>query len=113
CYVDKMLRQNGWDKVCLYVLTVHDEIVFEIEPEYVMEIVPKLDEWMTMPWRLKKAHGREWVVPLETQPEVDFNWKARFDFFAMTRGNAPKPKDLDAEGNFIGSLNDTEYFHNG
>lgn len=113
CYVDKKLREHGWQDICLYVLTVHDEIVFEIPPEYLMEIVPKLDEWMTMPWKLNKVHGRQWVVPLLTEPGIDIHWRARFDFFGMTRGTAPEAKDLDKDGKFIGKLKKGQIYENG
>lgn len=113
CYVDKKLREHGWQDICLYVLTVHDEIVFEIPPEYLMEIIPKLDEWMTMPWRLNKVHGRQWVVPLLTEPGIDIHWRARFDFFAMTRGTIPAPKDIDENGKYTGKLKKGEFFADG
>jgi DNA polymerase I-like protein with 3'-5' exonuclease and polymerase domains len=113
CFVDKKLREHGWQDVCIYVLTVHDEIVFEIEPAYLMEIIPKLDEWMTTPWKMKKVHGRQWTVPLLTEPGIDIHWRARFDFFAMTNGAPANPKDIDADGQFIGKLKSGQAFENG
>lgn len=104
CNVDKQLRTLGWKERCRYVLTVHDEVVFEIKPEYLMEIIPKLDEWMTLPWKLQKAHGRDWVVPLETEPGVDIHWRARYDFFKMTRGEPADPSKIAEDGNYNGEL---------
>lgn len=112
CYVDKKIREHGWQDICLYVLTVHDEVVFEIPPEHMMEIIPKLDEWMTLPWKLNKVHGRQWVVPLLTEPGIDVHWRARFDFFAMTRGAPIEPKDLDNNGKFIGKLKKGQLLEN-
>lgn len=112
CFVDKNIRQLGWEDRVRYVLTVHDEVVFEIRPQYLMEIVRKLDEWMTFPWKLPKAHGREWVVPLLTEPGIDINWKARYDYFAMVDGMLCLPKDLDENGNFKGKLKKDQYFQN-
>jgi len=112
CFVDKNIRKLGWEDRVKYVLTVHDEIVFEVKPEYLMEIVPKLDEWMTYPWKLPKAHGREWIVPLETEPGVDIHWRARYDFFAMTRGTEVKPDQIN-EGKYTGKLKKGHYFANG
>lgn len=113
CYVDKQLRALGWKQYCRYVLTVHDEIVFEIRPEWLMTIVPKLDEWMTTPWRIPKAHGREWVVPLETEPGIDVHWRARFDFFKMTRGEPADPKKIREDGSYSGDLKKGTLYENG
>ena len=113
CFVDKQLRTLGWKDRCRYVLTVHDEVVFEIKPEFLMEIVRKLDEWMTFPWKLPKAHGREWVVPLLTEPGIDINWKARYNYFEMVDGVPADPKLLDEDGNFTGKLKKGQYFADG
>lgn len=113
CYVDKQIRTLGWEGRVRYVLTVHDEVVFEIKPEYVMEIVPKLVEWMVVPGALPKVHGRQWLVPLETEPGVDIHWRARFDFFHMVNGVAPGPKDLDEKGDYIGKLKNNQFFSDG
>lgn len=113
CYVDKMIRKLGWDDRCRYVLTVHDEIVFEIKPQYLMEIVRKLDEWMVLPWMLPKAHGREWEVPLETEPGIDVHWRARFDYFAMVDGKIPERKEINPDGTYKGKLKKGQFFENG
>lgn len=113
CYVDKNIRAMGWDDKVKYVLTVHDEVVYEVKPELLMEAVRKLDEWMTMPWKLPKAHGRGWVVPLLTEPGIDINWKARYDYFKMVDGVPAQPKDIDENGGFKGKLKKDEYFEDG
>lgn len=113
CYVDKKLREHGWKDKCRYILTVHDEVVFEIRPENLMEIVRKLDEWMTLPWRLPKAHGREWVVPLLTEPGIDIHWRARFDYFKMVDGTPVKPDNIQEDGTYAGKLKKDEYFVDG
>lgn len=113
CFVDKNIRQLGWEDRVRYVLTVHDEVVYEVKPEHLMEVVRKLDEWMTYPWKLPKAHGRDWVVPLLTEPGIDINWKARYDYFKMVDGTPVSPNDVDENGNYIGKLKKDEYFHGG
>jgi len=113
CFVDKQLRTLGWKDRCRYVLTVHDEVVFEIRPEFLMEVVRKLDEWMTLPWKLPKAHGRDWVVPLLTEPGIDVNWKARYDYFKMVDGTPAKASDVLPDGAFKGKLKKDEYFADG
>jgi DNA polymerase I-like protein with 3'-5' exonuclease and polymerase domains len=113
CYVDKNIKAQGWEDRVRYVLTVHDEVVYEIRPELLMEAVRKLDEWMTVPWKLPKAHGRDWVVPLLTEPGIDINWKARYDYFKMVDGIPAEKKHIDADGKYTGKLKKDEYFHNG
>lgn len=113
CYVDKQLRALGWKDRVRYVLTVHDEVVFEIRPDCLMEIVRKLDEWMRLPWRLPKAHGKQWTVPLETEPGIDIHWRARFDYFMMVDGKKADPKDVAEDGTFRGKLKKGQYFADG
>ena len=113
CWMDKQIRALGWEDRVKYVLTVHDEVVFEVKPEYLQEVVRKLDEWMTLPWKLPKEHGREWIVPLTTEPGIDINWRAKYNYFEMVDGVPPKPKELDSSGNFIGKLKKGQYFKNG
>lgn len=113
CWVDKNLRRLGWKDRCRYVLTVHDEVVYEVSPEHLMEVVRKLDEWMTEPWKLPKAHGRAWEVPLLTEPGIDFNWKARYDYFAMVDGAPVDPKDIAEDGTYKGKLKKDQYFADG
>lgn len=113
CYVDKQIRALEWEDRVRYVLTVHDEVVFEVKPEYLMEVIPKLIEWMVLPGALPKAHGRQWVVPLDTEPGIDTHWRARYDFHQMTRGTKANSKDIDGQGNFTGKLKGDHYFENG
>ena len=113
CYIDKKIRENKWENDIRYVLTVHDEIVFEIKPELLQEAVRKLDEWMTIPWKLPKAHGREWVVPLTTEPGVDYHWRARFDYIKICDGTTPAKNSVDIDGNYKGKLKKNEYFSHG
>lgn len=113
CFVDKQLRTLGWKDRCRYILTVHDEVVYEVKPEYLMEVVRKLDEWMTLPWKLPKAHGREWTVPLLTEPGIDTSWRVRYDFFKMVDGVPVKPSEISPDGTFNGKLKKDEYFADG
>ena len=112
CLVDKRIRELQWEDRVRYVMTVHDEVVYEVKPEYLMEIVRKLDEWMTFPWKLPKAHGRDWEVPLMTEPGIDVNWKARYDYFKMVDGVPADEKDI-VDGAYKGKLKKDEYFSDG
>ena len=113
CFVDKNVRKLGWEDRVKYILTVHDEIVFEIRPQYLMEIIRKLDEWMTCIWKIPKVHGREWVVPLLTEPGLGKSWRVKHDFFEMVDGVPAKPNDIAEDGTFKGKLKPGHYFADG
>jgi hypothetical protein len=61
--------RNGGDDSVRILLTVHDEIVFEIKHERVTEAIPVIVEIMERPSRIVK-----WKVPLVTEPLVGPNW---------------------------------------
>lgn len=109
--VDKYLRENNLEDDVRYFLTVHDEIVFLIRPHRLMEVVPKIDYWMTYPWKMPKAHGKDWVVPLLTEPGIDINWKARYDWFRMIDGSPATGAVVD--GKYTGKLKKDEEYENG
>lgn len=109
--VDKYIRENNLEDSIKYFLTVHDEIVFLIRPEILMEAIPKIDYWMTYPWKMPKVHGKEWVVPLLTEPGIDVNWKARFDYFKMVNGTPATGEVVD--GVYKGKLKKDEEYENG
>jgi len=68
--------RNGGDDSIRMLLTVHDEIVFEIKHERVAEAIPLIVEIMEAPWRRPKKP--EWKVPLVVEPLVGFNWASGY-----------------------------------
>lgn len=90
--------KRGWyqrDEVrCL--LTVHDEIVWEVKIELLEEVVPVLEHLMCEPARIIK-----WEVPLEAEPLVDLTWDAKYDFNLMTKGKPHKEGDKVKPGFFV------------
>jgi len=90
--------KRGWyqrDEVrCL--LTVHDEIVWEVKIELLEEVVPVLEHLMCEPSRIIK-----WEVPLEAEPLVDLTWDAKYDFNLMTKGKPHKEGDKIKSGFFV------------
>lgn len=65
------LRTNGGDDSVRMLLTVHDELVFEIKHDRVVEAVPVIVEIMERPARMATT---KWRVPLVTEPLVGPNW---------------------------------------
>lgn len=81
-------RQGGDDSVRM-LMTVHDEIVFEIKHERLAEAIPVIVEIMESPSKLAK-----WKVPLIVEPLIDLTWEAKYDWYAIMAGKEPVPEWL-------------------
>lgn len=88
----KEFHRRGWHQanIARMLLTVHDEIVFEVKHEYLQEIVPVIEHLMTEPGRMAR-----WEVPLEVEPLIDLTWDAKYDFHKIMRGEHKPPKEGD------------------
>lgn len=78
------------------LLTVHDEIVFEVKFELLQEAVPVIEHIMCEPGRIAK-----WEVPLEAEPLVDLTWDAKYDFNMVVKGKPHKEGDKVKPGHFV------------
>ncbi len=67
----KTAKKNGWFDRLKMILTVHDEIVFEIHKDLLPEAVPVLCELMT---RNKIIQRMNWDVPLTVDVEMGKDW---------------------------------------
>jgi len=65
-----MLRKKDWLDDCHILLTIHDELVFEVKEEKLDEIVPELLAIMT------SIRGKNWQVTLEASAEFGESWAA-------------------------------------
>lgn len=65
------LRTGGGDDSVRMLLTVHDEIVFEIKHERVTEAVPIIVDIMERP---AKMATMPWKIPLVVEPLIGGNW---------------------------------------
>jgi len=81
------LRSYGGDDSVRMVMTVHDEIVFEVKHERLQEAMPLIIECMQYPSRLIKS----WPVKLIVEPEVGPNWEAKYDWLKIMDGSIPVP----------------------
>ena len=68
--------RNGGDDSIRMLLTVHDEIVFEIKHARVAEAIPVIVALMEAPW--KRPNKPKWTVPLVVEPLVGFNWASGY-----------------------------------
>jgi DNA polymerase I-like protein with 3'-5' exonuclease and polymerase domains len=67
------------------LLTVHDELVFEVRPEILEQAMEVILHCMTAPGRLLN-----WKVPLVAEALIDETWDAKWDWDAMMHGKDPK-----------------------
>ena len=82
-------RQGGDDSVRM-IMTVHDEIVFEIKHHRLIDAVPVIIEVMESPSRLAK-----WRVPLIVEPLLALTWEAKYDWHEIMSGKEPVPSWLE------------------
>jgi len=79
-------RREGGDDSVRMIMTVHDEIVFEIKHERLMQAMPVIIEAMESPWKMAK-----WKIPLVVEPLLGLTWEAKVDWHAMLSGKEAVP----------------------
>lgn len=87
-----MLRgwlKNGGDDSVRMVMTVHDEIVFEVREERVAEAVPVIVKIMESPYKLAG-----WRIPLIAEPDLGTSWAAKINWHKMLKGEQERPAYL-------------------
>lgn len=89
--------KNGDDSIRM-LLTVHDEIVFEIKNDRVASAIPIIVELMESPWRMPRTPP--WRVPLVVEPLVGFNWCSGFKVERHKEGQEV-PKDEYLMNGFV------------
>jgi len=79
------LRRDGDDSVRM-LMTVHDEIVYEIKHERLMEAMPVIVNIMESPSRM-----RNWEVPLIVEPLIGKSWGDKYEWEDIMKGKTPVP----------------------
>jgi DNA polymerase I-like protein with 3'-5' exonuclease and polymerase domains len=64
-------KKRGWLNKALLIITIHDELVFEIDEDILVEAVEVFQHLMT---RNKTLLAKRWKVPLTTDCEIGFDW---------------------------------------
>lgn len=82
-------RKEGGDDSVRVLMTVHDELVFEIRHDRLMEALPIIIEHMESP---SKFAG--WQIPLVVEPLVSLSWEAKYDWLKILKGEEPVPEWL-------------------
>jgi len=71
--VHNLIEKNNWGDVCKMLLTVHDEIVFEIHEDWIDIIVPQVADMLQLKFL-------NLPVPLEIDVEYDLTWDASYRY---------------------------------
>jgi len=80
------LKSGGGDDSIRLIMTVHDEIVYEVKEERLAEAIPILKKIMEYPSTLAK-----WEVPLIAEVEIGDTWNAKLDWNSMLLGDPKHP----------------------
>ena len=93
----KEVKKRGWFDKLKMILTVHDEIVFEIHEDVIGEAIPVLTQIMA---RNKGIANQGWEVPLLVDVEIGKTWGVPYDLKDLRRGYKEKlvPDGVDEEG---------------
>ena len=77
------VRKRGWFDQLKMILTVHDEIVFEIHEDIIGEAIPVICELMS---RNNAIKSMGWDLPLLVDVEFGKNWKVPYDLKDLRKG---------------------------
>ena len=106
----KLVKSRNWfDKVRM-ILTVHDEIVFEIHQSILKEAIELLCDIMA---RNKAIAGKQWAVPLLVDVEIGKQWDVPYDLKDIKARTAGEKvlktmvcKSCNATGKFDGKCSE-------
>lgn len=79
-------HRDGGDDSVRMLMSIHDEIVFEIKHHRLEEAVPLLCKTMEEPSSLVR-----WRIPLVVEPLVGKAWDAKYDWVKIKEGKEPVP----------------------
>lgn len=93
-YKKGWLKQGGGDDSVRMLLTVHDEIVFEIKHARVQEALELIVRVMASPTYMAcPPHSPKWRVALVVEPLIGLNWAGEYDYGMLTHGKKYKDGD--------------------
>jgi hypothetical protein len=105
--IHKEMYRRGWienDSVRM-LLTVHDELVFEIRHDMVVDVIPVIVEMMEMPTRMARPpYSPAWQVPLVTEPLVGPTWGTGYPCERIKEGHTPGEGEVIVNGFVYGTI---------
>lgn len=72
----KECKKRDWLEKVYMIITIHDELVFEIDEDILVEALEVFQEAMA---RNKTILGLKWPVPLTTDCEIGYDWTVPWD----------------------------------
>lgn len=81
--VYKEIKKRGWLDKVLMIITMHDELVFEVDPDILEEAIEVIKNIMC---RNKLILAKRWPVPLTSDVEIGLNWSVPWDLNSMRAG---------------------------
>ena len=99
----KEFHKRGWlrdrEDAVRMLLTVHDEIVFEVRNDLVFQAIPVITEIMERPTIMAKPpFSPPWRIPLLTDPLLGESWGAEYGCHRAKEGEQPPPGGFIAYG---------------
>lgn len=83
-------KKRNWLDKCRAIITIHDELVFEIDDDIAAEAVPVMVDIM-----LKRTTSKlPWRVPLTVDIECGFDWTVPWNITKIMYGKKPLPPEL-------------------
>jgi len=79
----KEVKKRGWLSKCLMVITMHDELVFEIDGDILEEAIEII---MNIMCRNQFILAQKWPVPLTSDVEIGYDWSVPWNLDAMRAG---------------------------
>jgi DNA polymerase I-like protein with 3'-5' exonuclease and polymerase domains len=103
------LKARGWLDRVLMCITIHDELVFEIDEDIAEEAVYLINEIMAE--RTVKNLG--WVIPLRNDIEFGDDWTVPFNLIGLTNPKETKPEAWTERWQRVFPKTYAEYLANG
>ncbi len=97
--------RNGGDDSVRILLTVHDELVFEIRHDRVVEAIPIIVDIMQSPTYMATPR---WKVPLIVEPLVGPNWGTGYKCERVKPGHQAGPDEVIVNGFLYGTTRKAE-----
>lgn len=78
-------RDRGWLEKVLMTITIHDELVFEIDPDILEEALVVIQKLMAE----RTVSGLRWPIPLKVDIELGHDWTVPWNYKEMLYGKKP------------------------
>lgn len=94
-FIYKGVKKRGWLDKFKMILTIHDELVFEIHEDIIGEAIPFISETMS---RNNAIKAQKWPVPILVDIEMGKDWTVPYDIKDLRKGysvNKKKEKVYD------------------